>query len=206
MCSGMDPARFFDRVKADLADGRRRRLASLAEARGLAPAARVEEALRGAPAGMTVERALVERAGIEEPLARALLADLDAPARASRYEILEKLGEGAVSVVHRGTDRELGRPVALKFLKEGLVDRERALERFHREAQSLARMDHPNVVRVHDVGRDGDKVFLVMELVEGEPLLNLSESRQQKNAVLVPCHLRTWFWCWGLVGLFGGGI
>src|SRR5688572_17105603 len=146
---------FFDRVKADLADGRRRRLASLAEARGLAPAARVEEALQGAPAGMTLERALVERAGIGEPLARALLADLDAPVRASRYEILDRLGEGAVSIVHRGTDRELGRPVALKFLKEGLVDRERALERFHREAQSLARMDHPNVVRVHDVGQIG---------------------------------------------------
>ncbi len=164
--AGPDASRFFARVRADLADARRRRLAALAEARGLAGAERVEEALRGAT---DIEQALA-RAGFSPEQARALLADLDAPARASRYEIGDKLGEGAVSVVHRGADRELGRPVALKFLKEGLVDRDKALERFHREAQSLARMDHPHVVRVHDVGRDGDKLFLVMELVEGEPL------------------------------------
>lgn len=176
-----DAADFFARVKADLADARRRRLAALAEARGLAPAERIEAALRGAAAGTRVEQAL-GAAGLSESQARALLADLDAPARASRYEIGEKLGEGAVSVVHRGSDRELGRPVALKFLKDGLVDRDKALERFHREAQSLARMDHPHVVRVHDVGRDGDRLFLVMELVEGEPL-DRRLARDRRGAV-----------------------
>src|SRR5688572_3495097 len=151
----MDAGAFFDRVKSDLADGRRRRLAVLAEARGLGGAERIEEALR-AP-GLSLERALVERAGLAEDVARALIAELDAPLRGPRYEILEKLGEGAVSIVRRGFDRELGRPVALKFLKDNLVDRDRALERFQREARSLARMDHPNVVRVHDVGRDGER-------------------------------------------------
>jgi tetratricopeptide (TPR) repeat protein len=120
-----------------------------------------------------------------------LLRELDGhrgPAGASsesRYEIGEKLGEGAVSIVHRGRDRKLGRPVALKFLRDSLVSVDKIRERFHREAQSLARMDHPNVVKVHDVGVDGGRLYLVMELVEGGSLGRLlsTEPRASRHVV-----------------------
>jgi tetratricopeptide (TPR) repeat protein len=135
---------FFDRVKADLADSRRRRLADLAAQRGLGDADTLSAQQKD-----------------------DLLRELDAPAR---YEIGEQVGEGAVSIVHRGIDRELGRPVAIKFLRDGLLSLEKVRERFQREARSLALMDHPNVVKVHDVGSSGPRLFLVMELVEGGSL------------------------------------
>ncbi|MBI3855907.1 MAG: protein kinase [Planctomycetes bacterium] len=156
---------FFDRIRADLAASRRRRLQDLAVSRGL----------------------LAEGESIEEKLqpsqVEEILRELDGPA--SRYEIGEKLGEGAVSIVHRGVDRELGRPVALKFLRDGFVAVEKVRERFHREAQSLARMDHPNVVKVHDAGAEGPKLFLVMELVEGGSFgaLLAKEPRGSRRAV-----------------------
>jgi tetratricopeptide (TPR) repeat protein len=77
--------------------------------------------------------------------------------------------------VHRGTDLELGRAVAIKFLREGLLADAKARERFQREAKSLARMDHPHVVRVHDAGQAGDRLMLVMELVEGDSLARVLE-------------------------------
>ena len=177
---------FFDRIKADLADSRKRRLGDLAVERGLLPPQRLPEMLEG-----SVEENLVSKAGLRPSQLDELLRALDGPvppARdplASRYEIGERLGEGAVSTVHRGVDRELGRPVALKFLRDGLVSIDKVRERFHREAQSLARMDHPNVVKVHDVGQSGDRLFLVMELVEGGSfgLLLVNEPRGSRRAI-----------------------
>jgi hypothetical protein len=134
---------FFDRIRADLAADRLRRLAELAVKRGWLPA---DRALGGGPP----ERALAE-AGLRPSQVDELIRALDAaPLRspidggvggpsASRYELGERLGEGAVAVVYRGTDRELGRPVALKFMREGVLADEKARERFRREAQSLAR-------------------------------------------------------------------
>ena len=160
---------FFDRIRADLAASRRRRIAELAIERGLlAEGESVEAKLRPSQ--------------IEE-----LQRELDGPAAPARdrYEAGEKLGEGAVSIVYRGLDRQLGRPVALKYLRETLVSLDRVRERFHREAQSLARMDHPNVVKVHDVVANGPKLFLVMELVEGGSFgkLLVGEPRASRRAV-----------------------
>ena len=150
---------FFDRVRADLASSRRRRLEELAARRGLGP-------IDGLTPGQKEE----------------LLRELDAP---SRYEIGETLGEGAVSIVHRGLDRELGRPVAIKFLRDGLVSLDKVRERFQREARSLALMDHPHVVKVHDAGSNGARLFLVMELVEGGSLSRLlvDEPRGSRKAI-----------------------
>jgi len=183
-----DAPDIFDRIRADLAASRRRRLGELAVERGILGQAALEEILSTSG---PIEDALVQRGGLRPSQLDQLLRELDGPAspspeaRASRYEVGEKLGEGAVSIVHRGADRELGRLVALKFLRDGLVSSGTVRERFHREAQSLARMDHPHVVKVHDVGETGGRLFLVMELVEGGSLGHLlsTEPHASRRAI-----------------------
>jgi tetratricopeptide (TPR) repeat protein len=179
---------FFDRIRADLASSRRRRLGDLAVERGWLTTEKLDGLLRDAPAELSAEELLTNLGGLRPSQIDELLRGLDGPARAphaSRYEVGAQLGEGAVSIVHRGLDRELGRPVALKFLRDGLVSIDKVRERFHREAHSLARMDHPNVVKVHDVGQDGQKLFLVMELVEGGSLalLLVSAPRASRKSI-----------------------
>jgi serine/threonine-protein kinase len=83
-----------------------------------------------------------------------------------RYEIEDLLGRGGMAVVWRGRDRRLDRPVAIKEMLLGLPDPV-AMKRFDREARVAARLAHPNIVAVHDVGTDGDRHYIVMELVEG---------------------------------------
>lgn len=84
--------------------------------------------------------------------------------KVSRYTNLERLGAGAMGVVYRADDPELGRKVALKLLKR--PDPE-LTERLVREARSMARVSHPNVVAVYDVGVSGDSTYIAMELVDG---------------------------------------
>jgi serine/threonine protein kinase len=85
-----------------------------------------------------------------------------------RYELGPILGRGGMSEVRRGEDNTLGRPVAIKLLR-GDGD-PRSVARFEREARFLARLQHPNIVTVFDIGADGDDRFIVMELVEGPTL------------------------------------
>ncbi len=87
-----------------------------------------------------------------------------------RYELEEVLGEGGMARVHRGTDRVLHRPVAIKVLSSRLAVDQSFLARFRREAQSAARLSHPNVVAVFDTGSDGDVHYIVMEYVPGRTL------------------------------------
>jgi serine/threonine protein kinase len=89
---------------------------------------------------------------------------------ADRYELGPVLGEGGMAKVHRGYDRHLRRPVAVKVLAPP-YDRDRAfVERFRREARSAAGLSHPNVVSVFDSGSYHGTHFIVTELVEGETL------------------------------------
>ncbi len=92
---------------------------------------------------------------------------------AGRYELLGKLGRGSVSDVYRARDVEIGRDVAVKFLRETLQDSDVVRKRFIQEAQAVARLSHPNVVKVHDAGEAGGRMFIVMELVEGTGLDSL---------------------------------
>src|SRR4051794_30064164 len=87
-----------------------------------------------------------------------------------RYLLLDLLGEGGMGVVYKAYDPELGRPIALKLLPTGADDGGERSERLLREAQALARLQHPNVVAVHDVGTVGTNVFIAMEFVEGQTL------------------------------------
>jgi serine/threonine protein kinase len=86
-----------------------------------------------------------------------------------RYLIVDELGAGGMGVVYRAYDPDLGRLIALKLVRAGASSR--ATVRLVREARAIARLAHPNVVNVHDVGElDAGQVFIAMELVEGQRL------------------------------------
>ncbi|HHH30129.1 MAG TPA: serine/threonine protein kinase [Polyangiaceae bacterium] len=88
-----------------------------------------------------------------------------------RYHVEELLGAGGMAVVYRARDPELGRPVALKLVRADDDARAQASHaRMLREARALARLSHPNVVPAFDVGRVGDRFYIAMEYVDGEPL------------------------------------
>jgi len=93
-------------------------------------------------------------------------------------EILDVLGQGGMGVVYRARQRELGRLVALKILWARADGAAALEERFLREARALARLAHPHIVGVHDFGRAGPHLYLVLELVEGRTLrAALAEAR-----------------------------
>lgn len=91
------------------------------------------------------------------------------PRRIGRYVVIEKIGAGAMGAVYAAYDPELDRRIALKLLHPQQHD-PLAGERLLREAQALAKVAHPNIVAVHDVGHHGGKVFMAMEFVRGQTL------------------------------------
>ena len=94
-----------------------------------------------------------------------------------RYEILDKLGEGAMGVVYRARDSAIGRIVALKMLSAELGAEEELHQRFQREAEAIGRLNHPNVVTVYDLGHAEGQLYMAMELLEGDDLRSLIEAR-----------------------------
>ena len=96
---------------------------------------------------------------------------------AGRYELQRPLGHGGMSVVDLAHDRQLDRPVALKRLAENLARDPEIRVRFLREARLAARLSHPHVVRVYDVGEDEGRPFIAMEFVDGETVAELLASR-----------------------------
>jgi serine/threonine protein kinase/DNA-binding beta-propeller fold protein YncE len=94
--------------------------------------------------------------------------------RLGNYEILDELGRGGMGVVYRASDLKLGRQVAIKELlvttQLSEVERQDTVERFRREAMAAARLAHPNIITVYDYGQEGDRPYMVMELLEGKNL------------------------------------
>src|SRR5262249_4266870 len=90
--------------------------------------------------------------------------------RLGAYEIVSLIGTGGMGDVFRARDTRLLRDVAIKVVPPDFAARPDALARFEREAQTVAALSHPHIVVIHDVGRDRDINYLVMELVEGETL------------------------------------
>ena len=90
--------------------------------------------------------------------------------RLGPYEIVSSLGAGGMGEVWRARDTRLGRDVAVKVLAAHLSAEPEVRARFEREARAISALNHPHVCVLHDVGRDGDTDYLVMELVEGETL------------------------------------
>ena len=86
------------------------------------------------------------------------------------YEIIAPLGAGGMGEVYRAKDTRLGRDVALKILPESFARDADRLRRFEQEARSVAALNHPNILAIHDIGEQGGSPFLVSELLEGESL------------------------------------
>ena len=101
---------------------------------------------------------------------------------AGKYRLKGILGQGAMGVVYRGEDQLTRGSVAVKMLHEHVADDAMTRQRLLREAQAAARLRHPNVVDVLDVGEDGGVVYLVLEVLEGESL----EDRLMRSAKMSP--------------------
>ena len=103
---------------------------------------------------------------------------MEEPKTIARYRLTGELGRGGMGVVYRAEDPQLGRSVAIKvILFPPLATdelRTQLEKRFEREARAAAGIHHPGVITVFDFGRDGDYLYLVMELVEGESLAGAS--------------------------------
>ena len=91
------------------------------------------------------------------------------PRKFDKYELVRELGRGAQAVVYEARDTKLERTVALKVLLPGTRSEE-SVKRFGREARAAARLDHENVISIHEVGDWHDRHYMAMELVDGEPL------------------------------------
>lgn len=88
-----------------------------------------------------------------------------------RYRLEEKVGEGGMGTVFVAHDQELDRKVAVKLLAASLMHDAEVLERFEREARLTAKLDHPNIVPIYDVGRHEGRPFIVMKLLQGDSLV-----------------------------------
>ncbi len=102
-----------------------------------------------------------------------------------RYVVLEEIGAGGMGVVYAAYDPELDRKIAIKLLQHGVITNDKAW--LLREAQALARLSHPNVIAVHDVGSlPDDRVFVAMELVEGVTLRTWLERAPRRWREVLP--------------------
>src|SRR5262245_37554176 len=122
----------------------------------------------------------------------------DAAVGLGRFRVLERLGAGAMGVVYAAYDPELNRGVALKIVRFPERGRETALS----EAKTVARLSHPNVVPIYDVGVERDCVYIVMELIRGPTLRHWVKGRDQRtilDAYLQAGHALAAAHCAGLV-------
>src|SRR5437870_6941357 len=97
------------------------------------------------------------------------------------YRIVRKLGAGGMGEVYLAEDTQLDRRVAIKFLPAESVADEQAKKRLVREAKAAAKLDHPNICSIHEVGESEGQSFIVMQYVEGETLAN----RIQRNSMVL---------------------
>ena len=95
-----------------------------------------------------------------------------------KYEVIDQIGRGGMGTIFRARDPILERSVALKVISDLEVTPE-LRSRFFREAQACARITHPNIVIVHDMGEDDGRLFIVMELLEGEELRRVIARHEQ---------------------------
>ncbi len=161
------------------------------------PIAASNRAADEAPEGHTLELAAPEVEGVGRDL---MLAQLEAslfgsaeaqPFRVGRFTILEKLGAGGMGVVHAAFDPDLERKIAIKFVRDDVADAEgRARARLLREAQALARLDHPNVVSVYDVGAYEGGIYIAMEFVRGTSLRDWVEDGSPTTQQILDAYLQ----------------
>jgi serine/threonine protein kinase len=93
-----------------------------------------------------------------------------------RYRLENRIGAGGMATVYSGVDTVLRRRVAIKILRPQFAEDEDFVKRFYFEAQHAAKLSHPNVVNIYDVGREGETYYIVMELIDGATLGEMIES------------------------------
>jgi serine/threonine protein kinase len=94
-----------------------------------------------------------------------------------KFEIIEKVGQGAMGVVYKARDPFIDRIVALKTLTTGLADDANLLKRFYSEARSAGGLQHPNIVTIYELGHEGDTPFIAMQFLSGESLDKILDRR-----------------------------
>jgi serine/threonine-protein kinase len=99
-----------------------------------------------------------------------------------RYELKDRLGHGGMATVYSARDLKLDRDVAIKLLADNFAGDDEVRKRFSREARLAAKLDHPNIVQVFDVGEDDGRPFIVMEQVEGGTVGDQLEGRRRSIA------------------------
>ncbi len=109
------------------------------------------------------------------------------PQTIGKFEILAELGRGAMGTVYRARDPLLDRQVALKTISPGLLSSEETLARFQREARAAARLQHPNIVTIYELGEVGGVHYIAMELLEGQ---DLAQALGQLDQLTVPQRVR----------------
>src|SRR5688572_12624203 len=120
--------------------------------------------------------------GDQPGTAQAPIAPTELAQHFPQLEILEYLGRGGMGVVYKARQKSLNRLVALKLLAPERVQDARFAERFAREAQALAQLNHPNIVTIYDFGQAGGFYFLLMEFVDGVNLRQLLATRKLEPA------------------------
>src|SRR6185436_2201991 len=113
-----------------------------------------------------------------------------------RYDLTRVLGKGAMGIVYEGLDPKLHRKVAIKTILKGHMDDDEASKeysmRFMREAQAVARLNHPHIVQVYDFGEEKEVAYIVMEFIKGKELKNFFDDNERfelKEAVRIMCEL-----------------
>src|SRR5438045_6893398 len=99
------------------------------------------------------------------------------PRRLGSYELLEVLARGGMGIVYKARHAGLDRIVALKMIRSGILASARDVERFQREARSAAKLQHPNIVTIHDIGEQGGQHYYTMDCVPGENLAELARTK-----------------------------
>ncbi|MFW6268727.1 MAG: Stk1 family PASTA domain-containing Ser/Thr kinase [Bacillota bacterium] len=100
-----------------------------------------------------------------------------------RYKIIKKLGKGGMAVVYEARDLLLDREVAVKMLRSEYISNQEFINKFQHEARAVARISHPNVVSIYDIGQDKKYHYLIMEKVEGKNLKNIINNRRKLPVV-----------------------
>ncbi len=103
------------------------------------------------------------------------------------YRLISQLGMGGMGEVWRAEDTRLLREVAIKILADHIANDPEWKARFLREARTIAQLNHPNIATIYAIEQDDDKVFIAMELIEGDPLTNLMNrgTMQPREAVRI---------------------
>ena len=122
--------------------------------------------------------------------ARARLLGTQTPNIVGRYRVLEKLGSGGMGVVYAALDDELDRRIAIKILRGDIAETNSGRQRLIREAQAMAKLSHPNVAHVYEVGHHRGRVFVAMEHIAGSTLRQWVKDADRTVTEILAMHLQ----------------